>query len=531
MAPRRRRIGGGTTSSFSYSKKFHRSKHSSSITRRRLKAKKNQIQRNAVTTAGFNKRCKQFPNDLTPEIIERCPTNTSPIIIRSIPKAPQRVLNMPQIKFIERESDTLIRLKQNIKDRILIKNASSKQSHDYFSFAKTFREIDLDSDGKLDRQEFTYACGPQRMNLGLPPRDVDKLFNEFAQSGDTINSKQFLRTMASLDKPDLDLVSLLSEYKGKALSTLVDRLNEHDRLSSSAVDPRTEDRTEESSLSNDTLSAPSNLELRHEQTPRLKSVQSTPSLSSESHPTPNLTISKRSASSAILSHKSQISHGRARSMLSQFPPISPVHRVWSNKKKKIEISKVATDMSELQTNSIEAVTLRRAARDCYAGYFTGRRVRRTSPSQHQSMSILEHEQSPTCSRTCRSTSMSKLPKVSPVRQRSSMSTLQPPPSWHNDSERERQLHLERTEGSRRLSNVKIEGYRERNNILAADTRNKYWRTARSRILGKTQTRAKYMANVFAQQEAELELAGKTGAKAGTRCSFAMRTKIGNGGLW
>jgi len=32
--------------------------------------------------------------------------------------------------------------------------------------------------------------------------------------------------MADLDKPDLDLVSVLTEYKGRALTALIDRLND-----------------------------------------------------------------------------------------------------------------------------------------------------------------------------------------------------------------------------------------------------------------------------------------------------------------
>jgi hypothetical protein len=138
------------------------------------------------------------------------------------------------MKHIQRQTDTLIRIKEDLKYRILLKNATGKQSRDYFSFAKEFRNIDLNSDGHLDRDEFYYACGPKRLNLGLPKKDVVKLFNEFAKkttnggdsTSDIISMKGFLNGMADLDKPDLDLVSVLSEYKGRALSVLIDRLND-----------------------------------------------------------------------------------------------------------------------------------------------------------------------------------------------------------------------------------------------------------------------------------------------------------------
>tara|TARA_B100000780_G_scaffold276190_1_gene244314 strand:+ start:71 stop:664 length:594 start_codon:yes stop_codon:yes gene_type:complete len=197
MGRRINRTGGGRSnsslnrsSSSSNQKYTTKTMRSSTIARRRANAKsKQRLRSNCVTTAEANKRWKQFPNELTSEDRTPCSTSTSPVIIKSIPRASPRILNVPKTKYIKRETDTLVRLKQNIKDRILIKNASSTQRRDYFSFAKAFREIDLNSDGALDREEFEYACGEKRLNLGLSTNDVKKLFREFSQEGEEIGSK------------------------------------------------------------------------------------------------------------------------------------------------------------------------------------------------------------------------------------------------------------------------------------------------------------------------------------------------------
>ena len=126
-----------------------------------------------------------------------------------------------------------MRIKQGLKDKILIMNASMPKggSRDYFSFAKKFREMDLNSDGGLDRDEFRHALGPKGMNLGLPARDIRHMFNEFSNGGDNIDCKQFLSGMAELDRPD-PIWSLCCPRKERALTVLMDRILD-DQLSKS----------------------------------------------------------------------------------------------------------------------------------------------------------------------------------------------------------------------------------------------------------------------------------------------------------
>ena len=218
---RRHRVGRGVTT------KRHSSVSTSKRAQRRTIARSKQRLRNANTTAGAS-RAWQADEKNNPPVVAVSPDRVPQIMAISPPSARKLVI-VPK-KHIQRESDHLVRIKQGLKDKILIMNASMANggSRDYYSFGKKFREMDLNSDGRLDWGEFKQALGPTGMNLGLPKRDVRLLFNEFADGGEEINVKQFFAGMADLDRPDLDLVTVLSEYKGRALTTLLNRLRGDD---------------------------------------------------------------------------------------------------------------------------------------------------------------------------------------------------------------------------------------------------------------------------------------------------------------
>ena len=91
---------------------------------------------------------------------------------------------------------------------------------------KKFQQIDLDNNGVLDFAEFEHALGERGMNMALPPRDVRKLFDAFAGDDEEITVKEFFAGMADIDQPDLDLVSVLQTYKGRAMATLLDKLRD-----------------------------------------------------------------------------------------------------------------------------------------------------------------------------------------------------------------------------------------------------------------------------------------------------------------
>tara|TARA_B100000780_G_scaffold276190_1_gene244315 strand:+ start:697 stop:1797 length:1101 start_codon:yes stop_codon:yes gene_type:complete len=349
--------------------------------------------------------------------------------------------------------------------------------------------------------------------------------------------KQFLKGMADLDKPDLDLVSVLTEYKGRALTALIDRLNDSD-LPLSPGGPTTSFlSTSRSNQNNEQLLSPASISLpnltdesMHDNIQENEIEKDFPS-SGHLLPTPQLQLKKNyntasnysRSSSNLLSHKSRQILGDSRqSILKKLPPLSPVHRVWGNDEgyssSSLEKSKSVSYLKSLQANSLESKAVQAAARDCQAGYFTAARFCKNPPWQSISCGIFP-----------------KLPEISPIRQRRN-TRMQVDTAgntaWHKDSERAKQLHLERTEGSSIITKKRTDGYILERQKQQATNDDLYWSREKNRVLGKTAVRASYMTNVFAQQEVELDKSSKTcPQRSQTRSIYAMRTKMGSGDLW
>ena len=231
--------------------------------------------------------------------------------------------------------------------------------------------------------------------------------------------KQFLKGMADLDKPDLDLVSVLTEYKGRALTALIDRLNDSD-LPLSPGGPTTSFlSTSRSNQHNEQLLLPASISLpnltdesMHDNIQENEIEKDFPS-SGHLLPTPQLQLKKNynttsnysRSSSNLLSYKSRQILGDSRqSILKKLPPLSPVHRVWGNDEgyssSSLEKSKSVSYLKSLQANSLESKAVQAAARDCQAGYFTAARFCKNPPWKSISCGIFP-----------------KLPEISPIRQR------------------------------------------------------------------------------------------------------------------
>ena len=563
--PRARRTGGGATggshvsrnSTMNGSMTFTNTRKTTKRARKRAKAKAKQLIRNAVTTAEANKRWKKDPQDLTSDIVERCHTNTSPVIIRPILQPSPRIDVKPKMKHIQRISDTLVRIKQDLKDRILLKNASSKQSRDYFSFAKAFRDIDLNSDGELDLDEFVYACGPKRMNLGMPERDVLKLFNEFSEGNTVIHVSQFLSGMADLDRPDLDLVSLLDEYKGRALSTLVDRLSSngisHHGTSSPLVSPlgaagggggggggggdassaaaAEKQQTLDLDLVHETPSSLS--KLTHSTLPPLK----TSPVRSQNNSSRRVAVADQhsfaiaaSRSTPNLMREMSRHHSKICSIIQYQPTSSParLHCFGQAQSKKLN-----TELSISLSNA--------GVRNSHRMFHSSVKCNVLHPEEaafdprsSSSASASFSSSFPSSSSSSFSISSPKLPPLSPVRRSQSSCSLPGSPSnspWNESYERERNIHAERTQGVY-PSHKKIGTYVDDFKKKQEKSDNLFWMRDNARVLGKTNVRANYMASVLKIQEEAARLnPANGGSKAGTGGAYAMRTKMGSGSLW
>ena len=126
----------------------------------------------------------------------------------------------------KRPSDRLLEIKSGIKDRLLAhKRGKQMGRNDYYSFGRAFRQMDLDGDGLLSKEELAYSIGPKGMNLGLTKEETDYLYHELDADGSgEVDVAEFFHTLADLDQPDKHLWQILYEGRTRTMKTLGEKL-------------------------------------------------------------------------------------------------------------------------------------------------------------------------------------------------------------------------------------------------------------------------------------------------------------------
>ena len=416
-----------------------------------------------------------------------CSTLLPPVHIKAkgspTPRAPPPRLH-PR-KF--RESETLARIKQNIKDRITARNISTcgQQS---FSFVEAFRKIDKDNDGTLSKQELRKAVGPKYMDLGLKDSDVDRLYREFDRDGDGgIEFPEFVTALHDIDIPDVPFGEVIYRSTSNGINELERRiaqdpgaLNERGkkdpifgrpRLSQSAVQKRKTMPLPVSPMKRKPRSTGRSRDSKADSHVRLLSKSRT--LPVISPPPPGPLVTWRNSETML----SQRSGGAASSRSIwglqglQQAPISPIKRSACEAKKSRSGGGFAPSSSQ---PTLHMTSMGR-------GHFSGRRMFDRSASSHMLSSSVKLSDPASTQQL----------KWSPSKKRT------------------------------------IDFYAPKFQKTQAERDDNYWRRQTAKLQGRSKSRHRFLKSISAIQEGEIRVATRNASKACLFSQQAVRQRRGS----